>query len=863
MSQPTVLPGLGAAVRRLVGFACRHPRKVCAFYLLLAVLAASILPNLAVNTDTARMLDRTLPFRQSYDAFIQAFPTYDKSFIAVIQAATAEQAKSARDRLADAFRARPDRFEDVQVPSGGEFLERYGVFLLDEAEVARLAAGLPAGEELLRMLNRDQSLSGFAEALGKLASDAPDNDPKWAIAGRLLTETAKVLEAAGTGQDRPLSWRYVIWAEEPLLEIVVVRPELDFASLVPAQDAMAEAQAIAAAVERDFGGAVEIGLTGQTALETEELAAASGGSALAALLSFIFVSLVLGFGLRSWVLVAASLACLVIGLLITAGFATLAIGELNLISVAFAVLFIGLSIDFSIHFALRYQEACRDGDGSEPISVCAEELGPALFLCAPTTALAFFSFLFTDFVGMAQLGLISGAGIIIAMLLSLTFLPALLTLLPRPGGIKKEQSSAIAGFMSQLSRTPVALAILLAMVASAALAPRVQFDADTMALRDPDALSVEFFYRLAENPVTSPYAIQILVPEAEAAELVPKLEALPLVADVRWRESFQPRDIAEKQAILQSALTSAAWSDRFSFALDLGLSDDEALDETAAVAGELAEFGPETLTASADGLASAVEDFESQAANRPEAVDRLRNLLFAELPEPLTDLAEDDIGPPEETVSIPDELLRLYQTPDYLLRLEVIPRDGAAEPETADAFVDSVKAVIPSATGTLPEIVEAGRVIVRSMFEATAIASVAVILLLLAVFRSPLAVALTLLPVATAALLTLGAMALLGLSFNFANVIVVPLLIGLGIDSGIHLVMRGRQSDSLSHTSTPKAVLLSALTTIGSFGTLAVSSHRGTASMGELLALSLFLLLVASLVLLPWVLNRPWLKGRY
>ncbi len=863
MSRPTALPGLATAVRRLVGFACRHPRKVCAFYLLLAVLAAAILPNLAVNTDTARMLDRTLPFRQSYDAFIQAFPTYDKSFIAVIQASTAEQAKSARDRLADAFRARPDRFEDVQVPSGGEFLERYGVFLLDEAEVARLAAELPAGEELLGMLNRDPSLSGFAEALGKLAADAPDNDPKWATTGRLLTETAAVLEAARTGRERPLSWRYVIWAEEPLLEIVVVRPELDFASLVPAQEAMAEAQAIAAEVQRDFGGAVEIGLTGQTALETEELAAASGGSALAAVLSFIFVSLVLGFGLRSWVLVVASLASLVIGLLLTAGFATLAIGELNLISVAFAVLFIGLSIDFSIHFALRYQEACQDADESEPISVCAMELGPALFLCAPTTALAFFSFLFTDFVGMAQLGLISGAGIIIAMLLSLTFLPAMLTLLPRPGGVKTERRSAIAGLMGQLSRTPVAIAILLAMAASAVLSQRVHFDADTMALRDPDALSVEFFYRLAENPVTSPYAIQILVPEAEAAELVPKLEALPLVAEVRWRESFQPRDIAEKQAILQSALTSAAWSDRFSFALDLGLSDDEALEETAAVAEELVEFGPETLTAQADGLVEAVAAFESQAAGRSDAVDRLQTLLFAELPKPLTDLAEDDIGPPEEIVSLPDELLRLYQTPDYLLRLEVIPQDGAADPEAADAFVDSVKTVMPSATGTLPEIVEAGRVIVRSMFEATAIATVAVILLLLAVFRSPLAVALALLPIGAAGLLTLGAMALLGLSFNFANVIVVPLLIGLGIDSGIHLVMRGRQSESLSQTSTPKAVLLSALTTIGSFGTLAVSSHRGTASMGELLALSLFLLLIASLVLLPWVLNRPWLNGRY
>ena len=863
MSRLNALPGLAAAVRRLAGFSCRHPRKVCAFYLLLAVLAAAILPNLAVNTDTARMLDRTLPFRQSYDAFIQAFPTYDKSFIAVIEATTAEQAKAARDRLAEAFRARSDRFADVQMPSGGEFLERYGVFLLDEAEVARLAAGLPVGEELLHTLNRDRSLSGFAEALGRIADDAPDDDPKWAVVGRLLSETARVLEAARAGEDRPLSWRYVIWAEEPLLEIVVVRPELDYGSLVPAQEAMAEARAIAAAVERDFGGSVEIGLTGQTALETEELAAASGGSTLAAVLSFIFVSLVLGFGLRSWVLVVASLASLIIGLLITAGFATLAIGELNLISVAFAVLFIGLSIDFSIHFSLRYQEACRDGEGSDSIGVCAAELGPALLLCAPTTALAFFSFLFTDFVGMAQLGLISGVGIIIAMLLSLTFLPALLTLLPRPGAVERRRRPLTAVLMEQLSRTPVALVILLAVAASAFLAQRVQFDADTMALRDPEAQSVEFFYRLAEAPQTSPYAIQILVPEAEAVELVPRLEALPLVAEVRWRESFQPRDIAEKQALLRSALTSAAWSDRFSFALELGLSDGEALDETAAIAGELAAVGPETLRARAGNLLEALADFEDQGGGQSVPLDTLQRLLFAELPEPLTELADDEAWVPEETVSLPDELLRLYQTPDDLLRLEVIPMDGAAEPEMADVFVDSIKAVVPSATGTLPEIVEAGRVVVRSMLEATAIASVAVVLVLFAVFRSPLAVALALLPVGAAALLTLGAMALLGLSFNFANVIVVPLLIGLGIDSGIHLVMRGRQCDSLDRTSTPKAVLLSALTTISSFGTLAVSNHRGTASMGELLALSLFLLLLASLVLLPWVLNRPWLRGRY
>ena len=831
--------------------------------MLLAILASAILPNLAVNTDTARMLERTLPFRQSYDAFIQAFPTYDKSFIAVIEATTAEQAKAARDRLAEAFRVRSDRFEDVQMPSGGEFIERYGIFLLDQSEVARLAAGLPAGEELLHMLNRDRSLSGFAEAFGKIAGDAPDDDPKWAVAGRLLTETARVLEAARAGEDRPLSWRYVIWAEEPLLEIVVVRPKLDYGSLVPAQEAMAQARVIAAAVESGFGGNVEIGLTGQTALETEELAAATGGSTLAAVLSFIFVSLVLGFGLRSWVLVVASLASLVIGLILTAGFATLAIGELNLISVAFAVLFIGLSIDFSIHFSLRYQEACREGDGADSIGVSAAELGPALLVCAPTTALAFFSFLFTDFVGMAQLGLISGVGIIIAMLLSLTFLPALLTLLPRPNAVVRRRRPLTAVLMEQLSRTPVALVILLAVAASVFLAQRVQFDADTMALRDPEALSVEFFYRLAEAPETSPYAIQILVPEEEAAELVPKLEALPLVAEVRWRESFQPRDIEEKQALLRSALTTAAWSDRFSFALELGLSDGEALEETAAIADELAASGPEALRARAGNLLAALADFEDQGNDWPVPPEALQRLIFAELPEPLTELADDEAWVPEETVSLPDELLRLYQTPDELLRLEVIPTDGAAEPEMADAFVDSIKAVVPSATGTLPEIVEAGRVVVRSMMEATAIASVAVVLVLFAVFRSPLAVALALLPVGAAALLTLGAMALLGISFNFANVIVVPLLIGLGIDSGIHLVMRGRQCDSLDQTSTPKAVLLSALTTIGSFGTLAVSNHRGTASMGELLALSLFLLLIASLVLLPWVLNRPWLRGRY
>ena len=212
---------------------------------------------------------------------------------------------------------------------------------------------------------------------------------------------------------------------------IVIQPVLDFASLQPASKGMRAVRRLAAENDLDPAHGVRIRLTGSVALEDEELQSVEQGMGLAALLSLTLVMGLLLVGLRSGRLIVATAAALIMGLIWTAAFAFAALGALNLMSVAFAVLFIGLSVDFGIHFGLRYQEAVDARDGhAEALRRAASGVGGALTLCAVAAAIGFYSFLPTDYRGLAELGLIAGTGMFVALFANMTVLPAFLTLMP-------------------------------------------------------------------------------------------------------------------------------------------------------------------------------------------------------------------------------------------------------------------------------------------------------------------------------------------------------------------------------------------------------------------------------------------------
>lgn len=860
-------------LKALVGFALRWPGPVVAGAFIIS--AASIYytaANFSIHTDTDEMIDSDLPFRQAYTEFNRTFPELADSFIAVIDGASPEAAEAAQRDLANALRESPELYKSVYAPGLGPYFEQNGLLLLDYDELVTLSDDLAGAEPVLASISEDQSLRGLFDILTTAMEEIRDGEtPSEKLPPVLdaLTETAT--RSAHAGERAPLSWQAIFMdeadAENAKRRLVLVQPQLDFTAIQAAKVPLRNARALAGQVMAGNPG-VDIRYTGKIALNADELKSVTDGALLSGIVSLVLVSLVLGFGIRSGRMVAAALITLLIGLSWTAGFAIFAIGYLNIISIAFAVLFIGLGIDFAIHFVLRYQEeAKRRVTPEAALRRTALAVGQPLAICAPTTALAFFAFVPTSYAGLAQLGLISGTGMFISFITSLTLLPALLKLMPfKPKPLKPDpHAEEEAHFIERHGRN-VAFAGLTLGAIALALSFQVRFDFDPVNLKDNDTESVQAFFDLVADETTSPYQIQVLTSGREqAAREAERLKGLEVVDKVVTLESFVPEDQQAKLEVIDA--TSIFMLPVF---LNRGMSAPPQDEENAAAIREfrasvvgLAGTRPDLkATHAAQRLSAVLSGFDASGRAGEVRRTQLAMNLFHWFPRLLDRLETGFDARPVALADVPQEIVSRYVASDGRWRLEVYPAEDLASAAALERFVSDVTAAEPGATGSPVQIYNAGRVVKESMRQATTTAAVVILVFLYLLVRSGRMVGLITLPVFLAMALTAGTMVVVGLPFNYANVIVLPLLIGLGVDGGVHLVMRSRERKGASvlKTSTPKAVVLSALTTFGSFGSLALSSHSGTASMGILLTISIVMILLTTLLVLPGLM--VWLADR-
>jgi hypothetical protein len=571
----------------------------------------------------------------------------------------------------------------------------------------------------------------------------------------------------------------------------------------------------------------------------------------ASAITMVAVTLLLLWGLRSWRLIAATLLTLVVGLIVTAAFTALVIGRLNLISVTFAVLFVGLGVDFGIHVVLRYREEVLRGAALlQAIENAALGVAGALTLSALCAALGFLSFVPTAYMGLAELGAISAFGMLVAWFASLTLLPALLCVMP----LRRVPAKIMPRPLLPIERhARVILAVAtIAGLASLLTLPDLEFDFNPLNLKDPTSESVMTFQALKTDPENAPYVIDILAPGlAEADQIARDLAAKPLVGRVITLTSFVPEGQDEKLELVDSL----AWS----IGPLLQPGDGEPLRGTereqalAGLRASLADALADDLAAERNPGAAALAEALSrlQAANPDAASTALEARLLGLLPALLDDLRQALEADPVGLDNLPPELRERWLTDGGQARVLVEPAWQIDNNDDLKAFAEAVLAEVPYATGGPIVVLEGGSAVVTAFAQSSVLALVLIMLVLAVVLRSLRDIVLVLAPIALAALLTAASAVLLGLSLNYANVIVLPLLLGLGVSGSIHVVMRQRQHGDIASTSTPRAVVFSGLTTIASFGSLAVSSHLGLASMGQLLTIAILWSLVCSLVVLP------------
>ena len=468
------------------------------------------------------------------------------------------------------------------------------------------------------------------------------------------------------------------------------------------------------------------------------------------------------------------------------------------------------------------------------------------------TASGFLAFTPTAFVGVAQLGIIAGGGMIIAFFTTLTFLPALLVQF-RPRKEKREVGVMMLKRLEPIVRPlhwPILAVFIVLAVAGAALTPTIPFDGDPLHTKNQHTEAVTTLKSLMDDPFTNPYTIDALLPSLDAARAItPRLSALPPVRAVLSLNSFVPQEQTEKLAMIADA--NGVLAPTLSPPATDPAPDAAALRQSAtALAGKLRAVLPKL--GAGDPLRAISGDLDRLQSAPDATLLAAQGALLRFLPIQLDRLRVALAARPVTLADVPADLKANWLVPDGRARIQVLPSASVDDSHAIRHFVDVVTQVMPQATGSAVWIVRSAQTIIHAFSIAALSALGAIAVILIIALRRPIDVGLVMAPLTISSLLTVVVLRSCGISLNFANIIALPLLLGVGVSFNIYFVMNWRAGITrFLGSATARAVIFSALTTGTAFGSLALSSHPGTASMGTLLLISLGCTVLTTLLFVP------------
>jgi hopanoid biosynthesis associated RND transporter like protein HpnN len=851
---------------RLPDFVLKRAWSILAAALLLTIgLAVYSVSHFSIDTDFDALISSNIPSQRHLRDFEKRFPQLDDSLVVLVEAKTPEEAEYARDFLADRLRGHPTVFRSVFVPGGGRFYQKNGLLYLSANRLNDLSDRLAEVQPFLGLLSRDFTLNNLFATMAEIVpkSAGLHGSKKF---DTLLGQMADTMEKAVAGETDWLSWQALMSDEPqpgPHRGLIIVRPYLDKSALNPIRTATATIKSAESALRAAGFTDVSVGTTGELALKVANLNSVEESIGLATAASFVLVAVLLFAALQSLWLICICLAVLVAGLICTLGFAMAAIGRLNIMSATFVVLFIGLGIDYSIQYCLRYMELVRGGcSRDQAIRLTTREVGKALFLCAMTTAIGFYAFVPTAYAGASELGLISGTGIFILFAANLTVLPALLHV--RPPSFMSRASGKVYRWQrltvlpKRFSRAIITLSVL-ACIAGAASTPWIYFDFNPLNLNAPGSEAVQTAKKLLQSPETSYWTMSVMTRDAQDAhDVARRLKKLPVVKETLSIFDMVPANQAEKIETIQDM---ALFLPRIPEGpLVAPTSPERTMAALKSLRNALSETSVLSHFPSAQRLIRAIDQILS-LSGQEKSIDPVLGRLTTATLLPLKRLLVQLNGlmnPERVTIkNLPPQLVEDFVSGGQY-RVQVFPSRNLDHLSTMKRFVNDVQRVAPRATGSPAGIVGAGKTISEAFLQAFLTALAAILILLAIMTRNTRKVALIIFPLLVGLGMTIGTTVLLGIPFNFANIIVLPLLLGIGIDYPVHLVQRYAEDPSargdILRTSTAKGILFSALTTMVSFSSLSFSSHQGMAGMGVMLTLCITFMIAATLVLLPAVL---------
>src|SRR5215469_7313687 len=490
-----------------------------------AVSSVYAVRNFAINTDVNQLISPDLPWRQRELAFVDAFENNYGKVLAVVDAPTSEQATAASKALAAKLAEDPALFSSVQQLSESEFFGRNGILFLPADQVTEAMSGLAQAQPLIQVLTGDPSWRGLVQALAFSFQGISAQKYTLDDMVRPLTMFAKPIEDTLKGERASFSWRELVNNKPPtpsdLRRFIDISPMLDYGALEPGKKATTAIRKAAADIGLDQQYHARLRLTGPVAIQDEEFATLQDHAFENALGTIIVVLIILWLALKSPKIILAVFISIFMGLAVTAALGLWMVGALNPISVAFAVLFVGIGVDFGIQFSVRYRaERYEINNLRVALANTAKHVGVPLTLAAAATACGFMSFLPTDYRGVSELGQIAGVGMIIAFLGSITLLPALLRVLNPPG--EKEplgyaRLAPVDRFMER-NRIPIIVGTAVVVLGGLPLLAHLQFDFNPINLNSPKAESIATYLDLRSDPATGASTIEVLAPSLADAK---------------------------------------------------------------------------------------------------------------------------------------------------------------------------------------------------------------------------------------------------------------------------------------------------------------------------------------------------------
>ncbi len=828
--------------------------------------------NLSINTDTTELVAPDAPFQQNRRIFEKQFPQDMRTILLVLESETPELSKAAATRLSRILATDQQHFDSVYTPNDNAFFRQNGLLYLDSDALQNLSATLAEAQPFIGRIAEETHLSGFFSILDEALANAHGKDKLPMDLPALVNRVSKTLHAALNNDKTMLSWEELIADKTiaPKNSFIIIRPKLDYSQIRPAETAINAIKKAVADVQEPGLPEVKVWITGEVGLEDDELSGMSTGTFTASLFSVVLVLGILLLAYRSVFLTLATLITLALGMILCGAFAAAAVKQLNLISVAFAVSNIGLGVEYAIHFCLRY----RDNLGhhisrDRAIRSTLLSTSPSLLLCAGTTAIGLYAFIPTDYQGVSELGLLAGTSLFICLFVTLTVLPVLLKLIPvqlsylpvtNDGGLFR-LPERLAAFTLHFAK-PIAITVGLLAVLSLALVTQVQTDFNPINLRDPNTDSVIAFKNLVKDKDSTPMTLTILAKDASKVPAIQQqLAALPSVDKTVSLFDFIPSNQDEKLAIIEEmALTLGLTMKTFP---QLNTQDDplpsithllQTLDNALANTTEAKDI--KIL----QGFKAELQGMQTELGNRQPStrrllVERVESVLLGTLPSVMNDLLNGLEAKPVSLKDLPPDVSERWLSKDGWYRIQIFPKKDVNDLVHLEAFITEVQSLAPETTDLPIMYWESMKAVVGAFEQAITIALITIALVLMGIRRNITDTLLIMTPLVLAGLFTMASAVLTHTPINFANIIALPLLLGFGVDNGIHMVEKLRHSlseeQNIYQSSTARAMFYGALTTSSSFAGLAFSPHQGIASMGLVITMGIFWIMTSTFIILP------------